>query len=319
LGELADRPLEPIRPHVRFVTWTLKFSRCYWIELLRLDQHYQRAEIDARIEEGGTIHVREPQNVERFAIHAPAIGTEAKTVVIGATTCAVPAAQQGSDAGRRAVVFFRRAGTWSYEGELDTVRLTGKRPGLQGPIDDAFATPFLCVRGTGEPWHQKVGKWADASLRRFAHEWRRHYRGELRIKDDRDVTEDDLRRYHLILFGDPGSNSCLGRIAAQLPMSWSRESIQIGNKTYDSREHGLQLIFANPLRAGSDRYIVVNSGHTYHAPELRLSYMVFPRLGDWAITRVGDNPGDSRLPVVTETILQSGFFDEDWNLGTSPN
>ena len=42
-------------------------------------------------------------------------------------------------------------GTWIYQGELDSINLTGKRSGLQGPIDDAFATPFLCVRGTGTP------------------------------------------------------------------------------------------------------------------------------------------------------------------------
>lgn len=313
LDEHAGRPLEPVRRQIRFVTWTLKFNRCHWIELLRLDKHYQRAEIEARIGEQGTIHIREPRNVARFAIHSPAIGAKSITVVIGEITCTVPGVQDDHGA-RRSLVFSKETGVWAYEGELHGLRLEGKRPGLQGPIDDAFATPFLCVRGTGQAWHPQVGQWADASLRRLAHEWRRHYRGDLRIKEDRDVTDEDLRRYHLILFGDPGSNSWLSRMAEQLPIAWTRETIRVGKETFSSQEHGLQLIFPNPLPAGAGRYVVVNSGHTYHVPELRFSYMVFPRLGDWAILRVGQNPGDSQLPVVAETVLQSGFFNEDWKL-----
>lgn len=314
LDEHAARPLEPVRRRIRFVTWTLKFPRCHWIELLRLDAHYQRAEIDARIEAGGAIRIREAKNVSRFAIHAAELESQPLTVFVGETACAVPPMQAAPRATHRVIVFSRKSGVWGYEGELDQLPLAGKRPGLQGPIDDAFAAPFLCVRGTGEAWHPHVSRWAEASLRRWAYEWRRHYRGELRIKDDRDVTEEDLRRYHLILFGDPGSNSWLGRMAEQLPIRWSREAIRAGAKTFSSPEHGLQLIFPNPLPAGSGRYVVVNSGHTYHAPELRLSYMAFPRLGDWAIVRAGENPSDSQAPVVAETVLASGFFDEDWKL-----
>ena len=33
--------------------------------------------------------------------------------------------------------------------------------------------------------------WADASLKRFAYEWHRYFRGELPVKDDTAVTPDD--------------------------------------------------------------------------------------------------------------------------------
>ena len=64
-------------------------------------------------------------------------------------------------------------GEWKFAGRPESLALTGKRPGVQGPIDDAFAAPFLCVRGTGRAWNPIVGAWADASLRRFAYEWPR--------------------------------------------------------------------------------------------------------------------------------------------------
>jgi hypothetical protein len=183
--------------------------------------------------------------------------------------------------------------------------------------------PFLCVRGTGTPANPAVGRWAEASLRRFAWEWRRHYRGDLPLKDDVAVTADDLRDRNLVLFGDPGSNRWIREVLPHLPLTWSRDSIEIGGASYPAADHGLQLITANPLPAGGGRYVVFNSGHTYHDSELRFSYMVFPRLGDWAVTRVGDEAavvatpapdGPPPPPAVAETVVTSGFFDEAWRL-----
>jgi hypothetical protein len=74
------------------------------------------------------------------------------------------------------------------------------------------------------------------------------------------------------------------------------------------------LIHPNPLPGADGRYIVLNSGHTYHDSELRFSYMVFPRLGDWAVMQVGDHQQATSAPAVAETVVNSGFFDEDWKL-----
>jgi hypothetical protein len=191
----------------------------------------------------------------------------------------------------------------------------GKRPGLQGPIDDAFATPFLCVRPTGTPWNAAVGTWAEANLIRFADEWRRHYRGDLPVKNDMEVTPEDVRKYNLILFGDPGSNRWIADVLPKLPPSvqWSREELVVGDARHPANAHALEMIYPNPLPGGEGRYVVLNSGHTYHDYELQLSYMVFPRLGDWAVVQVGATHASTRpADVVVETILSSGFFDEGW-------
>src|SRR5262245_131721 len=116
---------------------------------------------------------------------------------------------------------FRKVdGKWSSSTELEKGY---KSPGLQGPIDDAFTTPFLCVRGTGKPWDADVQAHADASLERFRQEWSKYFRGDLRIKDDRDVTEADIQHCALILFGDPGSNSLVAQAMPKLPFSWTRK------------------------------------------------------------------------------------------------
>ena len=215
LGEIADQGSDPFPKHIRFVTWTLKFSRCHWIEVLGLAEHYQRAEIDARIDGDGSITLAEPQNITRFAIYPPAVPGKGGSVTIAGTRIALPAPDSGT---ARPIVFEKRDGSWICRGALDSVTLTGKRPGLQGPIDDAFARPFLCVRGTGKAWNPAVASWADANLKRFADEWRRHYHGYLPVKNDTEVTEDDVRHSNLILFGDPGSNLWIGKVLPQLPI-----------------------------------------------------------------------------------------------------
>ena len=165
---------------------------------------------------------------------------------------------------------------------------------MQGPIDDAFTAPFLCVRGTGTAWNPAVQAWAEASLKRFAYEWSRYFRGELPVKDDTAVTAEDVRRFNLILFGDPGSNSLdrPGAPAAAGPLD-ARGAARSATRGSPRPTTRRCLIQPNPLAEG--RYVVLNSGHTFHEKELAtLNYLLFPRLGDWAVVKVGDEVPTTR-------------------------
>jgi hypothetical protein len=201
---------------------------------------------------------------------------------------------------------------WIVAAELGEVPLPGKRPGLQGPIDDAFTEPFLCVRGTGRPWNAAVQAYAEASLNRFADEWRHFFRGDLPVKDDSNVTDEDVRTRNLILFGDPGSNRWIARMLPQLPLTWSPENLRFGGRDYAASQHVLALIAPNPLPGGEDHYVVLNSGHTFREAELaKLNYLLFPRWGDWAVLQI--DPSSTGSPTLTETVLQAGYFDEQWH------
>ncbi|MBV8880934.1 MAG: prolyl oligopeptidase family serine peptidase [Planctomycetaceae bacterium] len=282
IGEHAAKGLDPAPREVRFVTWTLKYNRCFWIELLALKEHYGRAEVKARLGDGGLVEVEEPQNIRCFSISAPV-----SRVRIGKVELAVS---------KTPVIFEEQGGAWRV---IERAPDEGKRPGLQGPIDDAFSSPFLCVRGTGTPWNAEVQRRADATLKRFAEEWRVWFRGELPMKDDTQVTEEDVRRRHLVLFGDPGSNPWIRKALPGLPLAWTREELRLGGKTYSAADHAPALICAGPLAA--DRYVVLNSGHTFHPSELKINYLFFPRLGDWAVMKVDEN-----------TAVDAGLLDEHW-------
>jgi dienelactone hydrolase len=310
IGEYAAKGLDHAPKKIRFVTWTLKYSRCHWLQILGMEEEYARAELEAEIADDGALVFQEPMNVTRFAVFAPALPNGKAKVRVGGAEIALPA-REGPVPTNRSAVIGRRDGKWVYLGELDEERLTGKRPGLQGPIDDAFTTPFLCVRGTGKPWNPAVQAWADANLKRFAYEWRRYFRGELAVKDDVAVTEEDVRRCTLILFGDPGSNRWIDKVLPKMPIRWTHDALQVGKERYTAADHAPALIQPNPLAPG--HYVVLNSGHTFHEKELSsLNYLLFPRLGDWAVLQVGDKAPEDPSQPLEETVLKAGFFDEQW-------
>ncbi len=298
VGEIAAKGLDRLPRHIRFVTWTLKYGRCHWIEILGLGEHYARAEIEADADEG-RVEVKAAKNITRFAIRRPV-----RTLRIEGDEVRLPVRMPDP------LVVERRAKQWEVVGDAAP---GGKVPGLQGPIDDAFTSPFLCVRGTGTPWNPAVQAWSEGNLKRFAYEWHRYFRGDLPVKDDRDVTSDDLRDRNLVLFGDPGSNAWIAKALPKLPIGWTKEELRVGAAVYPSADHAPALI--HPGATG--RYVVLNSGHTFHEKELaRLNYLLFPRLGDWAVLKVGGEvPANPSDPLAEETVT-SGFFDEKWGLPT---
>ncbi len=313
IGEFAAKGLDHAPRQLRFVTWTLKYNRCHWLELLALGKHYERAEFVASVSANGTLVVDTSDNITQFAIHPPMLQTQEAKFCIDHTFVALPERKPGDPP--RALVFSKQAGKWGVAPLSASAVPAGKRPGLQGPIDDAFSTPFLCVRGTGEPWNPAVGAWADASLRRFAYEWACYMRGDLPVKDDTDVTEEDVRTKNLILFGDPGSNEWIRKALPGLPVSWTRYEVRLGGDALSAKDHVPAFICASPLPGAGERYVVFNSGHTFHEKEFAaFNYLLFPRLGDWAVMKVvaGGEAWQPTSPTFPDEVVRAGYFDEQW-------
>src|SRR5262249_60394133 len=94
-------------------------------------------------------------------------------------------------------------------------------------------------------------------------------------------------------------------------MSWTKEELRLGGGRFTSADHASVLIQPSPLAAG--RYVVLNSGHTFREKELAsLNYLLFPRLGDWAVMKVGAKSPDDPSDPLEEEVIRAGFFDERW-------
>lgn len=292
---------------LRFVTWTLKYNRCDWLKVLGLDQHYARAEISAKFVDD-TLVIGELRNINRFAISGWSVPVKPKKLRIGKDEFKF---HEHFGKFNEDAILQRHGDHWQFDDKGYAVHRAEKSPGQQGPIDDAFTSPFLCVRGTGKPWNAAVQTYADASLKRFADEWHHYFRGELPVKDDAAVTDDDLRSRNLILFGDPGNNSWIAKVLPKLPLTWSKETLRFGDQEYSAAEHLPALIAPNPLPEARDKYVVLNSGHTFREAELaKVNYLLFPRWGDWAVLQIDPSPPAGE--PLEDKVLRAGYFDEQW-------
>jgi hypothetical protein len=201
------------------------------------------------------------------------------------------------------------AGKWQINTRIIGSQLQ-KLHGLQGPIDDVFYEPFLVVLPSGKSPHAQVEAWVQAELAHFQERWRGLFRGDVRFKQDRDVTEDDMQRYHLILWGDRMSNSLIGKVAEYLPVVWSNDHVTAGEEKFAAESHVLALIHPNPLQQRPTKYVVLNSGPTFREAHDRTNSQQTPKLPDWAVIDLSEPPGAER----PGRIAKAGFFDEQWRL-----
>ncbi len=278
--------------HVRFLTYTTRYNRSYWVSLDGLARHYERAEVEARRTAGGETYAITTRNLTRLVLRET---TNAREVKIDGQTLAVKAAPE--------LALVRNGSTWKVAAHGPAPGLR-KTHALQGPIDDAFLDPFLLVRPTGTPWNEGVNQQALRTLARFDNLWERFFRGHPFVKDDKDVTEADLAKYHVVLFGDPGSNRWIAKLNGRLPFAWTRESVTLGGQTFPAGESYPALIYPNPLNPG--KYVVLNTGLTIDDRGYNGDYGT-PLWGDYAIVKV--KPGAAVPDLVT-----AGLFDERWQL-----
>jgi len=100
-----------------------------------------------------------------------------------------------------------------------------------------------------------------------------------------------------------------------LPLTWTHDTLRVGGTSYSAADHAPALIQPNPLPGAAGRYVVLNSGHTFHEKELAsLNYLLFPRLGDWAVLRVGGKAPANPSGPLDEEVLRAGYCDEQWRI-----
>ena len=295
---------------VRFTTWTLKFNRMRWVVVDGLDKHWERARVTASIEGDHTVKAT-TSGVSAVSFEmgpgAELLNPAMKaTVVLDGQSLTAPGALTD---GSWSAHFRRSGGKWSIA--EDDAKALRKRHDLQGPIDDAFMGSFLMVRPTGTPMNEVVGKWAASEEDHAMKLWRTQMRGDAPVKDDSAVTDADIAANNLVLWGDPQSNKVLARIAGELPIKWTAESVTLGTRTFSAVTNAPVMIYPNPLNP--KKYVAINSGITfreYAEPNNSLQVAYLP---DYAVVDL-TTPADMRWPG---KIVAAGFFGEKQYVGFS--
>jgi dienelactone hydrolase len=307
MTSIAERGRDRLPRSLRFVTYTLKYNRQGWLTVDALGEHWSEARVDAQLIDNEAISAS-TKNVTALSFDMPAGWAPfdvTKPVSLSIDGQDVRGPRPASDRSWNCRLV-KSGERW----ELQKEAATGlrKRHDLQGPIDDAFMDSFVFVRPTGGAAHSAVGNWVTQEQTRAVEHWRRHFRGEARLKDDTAITDADIAQSNLVLWGDPASNQLLARIADKLPIRWDREAIVVGERRFGANQHALILVYPNPLNP--NRYVVLNSGFTFRDYDYLNNARQVAKLPDWAVIDLQTPPG-SRF---AGNVVEAGFFDESWKL-----
>jgi dienelactone hydrolase len=313
IDRIAALGRDPFPRRIHFATYTLRYPTSHWVTVQGMQHHWEQARVDARIEPDQSQFTIATSNVTALSLHCnsgeyPLDPIAALPVVIDGQPLVAPPPQ--SD--RSWMAHFRSInGRWYPIDEPVDLGLA-KRPGLQGPIDDAFLTKFIVVRPTGKPMHDSTARWVETELAHFVTHWRSQFRGELTVRDDVSITDAEMSEANLILWGDPASNKLIGRVAPQLPFKWTNTSVDIAGEHFAAASHLPSLIYPNPL--ATNHYVVLNSGFTYREYDYLNNARQVPKLPDWAILNT-DSKATSRRSA---EVKSAGFFGESWEV-TAPH
>lgn len=284
---------------IQWQTPTLRYGSYDWIRMTGLESHWKDSRLLANWEADKKTIRLDLQGVSAFEI-GQLSGIDLAGVMLEIGDQILQVDKPGFPVTSLSVI--RRDGRWTW-GEPGAF---SKKPGLQGPIDDAFMSRFLVVPPDRSPADPKVARWVNFELEHFRDRWRSLMRGELPEKEAGEVDSADLAGANLILWGDPASNRLLAEMADRLPVEWKEGSLIFRGRTYATADHVPVLIFPNPLNP--ERYVVINSGLTFREGHDKTNSLQNPKLPDWAILGLDQDP-DSDSPG---RIVEAGFFDETW-------
>jgi hypothetical protein len=310
LDALAEKGRDPYPRKIRFTTFTLRYNQMKWLTVDSIDEHWERARVDAEVGKNG-IELK-TSGVSALTLSfgpggAPFEADSKPTIVINGQRVATSSSP--STDGSWAASFHRTGDKWSLGAKSGDLR---KKHGLQGPVDDAFMDSFIFVKPTGTPAAPGIAKWVAAEQAHAITEWRRQYRGDPQVRDDSAVTDADIANSNLVLWGDPGSNKLLSRIADRLPVKWVGSDLGSRQSEVSRRIACADFDLSKPAQPQSLR----RPEQRIHIPRVRLPQQRSASFQDpdWAIVDA-TVPPDERFPG---KIVGAGFFGESWELKPTP-
>jgi dienelactone hydrolase len=302
---LRGKVRNPAPRKVVFKTTDLGLNnRMYWVQIEQLTSLYRDASVVAEVMSAHELDLK-ISNVAQFTIFPPKGLLELGTLHLTVNNQRLSTRLKDFSSltfsqtrkGRFVLRTPRHKGLW-------------KKPGLYGPIKEAYFSPFIFVYGTaGSPEETEVNLHI---ARNKAQKWWYRGNGWVRIIPDTSMTKQITKNYNLILFGGPGSNLVSRRINPRLPISIHGQRVKFGNKKLSQSQLALKIVYPNPFNP--EKLVVVNAGtdpegmklvevlDTLHSSAGLPDYIIYG--GDIKTQGWGG-------------VIAAGFFGSDWKLDPS--
>jgi hypothetical protein len=310
---VEGKPAIPLT--VDLTTYSLRYHQLGWLSIEGLVEHWRESRVQGEwLELEAQIRLT-TQGVNRLTLQFPELPDRplrpVREVQIDGQSLSVT--QQWPSPQDKLQLIRETSGVWRVAASTETLEPTPvrKRPGLQGPIDDAFMDRFTFVGPGGRNDSTAVDAWTHSEFQRAAQEWKRHFRGDPPISDMSAGGPVDVGQ-NLVLFGRPSTNPMIAHVLPGLPIEWDEQWLKVNGQSYPAATHVPILIYPLPQPASSgfsaEHYVVLNSGFTFREYAYLNNARQVPMLPDWAVVDITQGatfqaPGK---------IVAAGFFDERW-------
>jgi predicted esterase len=184
--------------------------------------------------------------------------------------------------------------------------LVYKTPKIEGNITEIITSPFAIVIGTISKDSLMI-KMINKKSQEFIAYWKNWQKYTPRIYKDIELTDAEVSRYSLILFGDSEANLITKKLSHKIPLKISSREIEIAGKTFAAKDACVQMIYPHP--DNPERHILVigaTSGEgMFFCNQSNLNY-------DFIIQ---DGVIPNKPELISEKFnIASGIFDYNWQI-----
>ncbi|MBI3893089.1 MAG: prolyl oligopeptidase family serine peptidase [Candidatus Wallbacteria bacterium] len=244
-----------------FLTTRLSRNSAWWTRIDAVRAVGFPASIQAERSSEGLFKV-EVENTTALSLSVE--GTSSKTgsnVEVG-----IDAGQVQAPVGPDGWVRLHQEGSKWAAGPMVPATSPRKSPAVEGPIEQAFVSPFLFVYGDTGPDAAQC----ESAARESARIWEQRFNGQAEARAESKVTTGDESARNLILFATPASSKRLPELLSSVAVRVTTAGVQVGKSRFEGKVIGIQVVAPNPRRP--DRYAVAVTGNTPAALKLLVGH-----------------------------------------------
>ena len=129
-----------------------------------------------------------------------------------------------------------------------------KRPEIEGSLADGTNKPFAVVIGTSST-DSVTRKLCAMKAHEFINDWKEWQKFEPRVFKDSELSDVDMAKYSLILYGGADANLVTKKLIDKIPLEITPEKFVLGEQEFKAKDAVVNMIYPNPMNP--DRYVSI--------------------------------------------------------------
>jgi len=284
--------LDPMPREVRVRSADLPFAAAHWARVEQGEDPFAFMQVRAQVMDRHTIRL-DTQNVlaVRLTPDEPLVDRSGPVRILW----------NGEDAGKYR--FSDGAIRLRQKGYEPGIRC--KTPELPGRVSNVQTTPFAIVVGTTSK-DPRMAEFVRRAADMARKAWVTWQHTPPRYFLDTEITDADIARYSLLLYGGPDENLVTQKLAADLPLTLGPDGITLAGHTFAARDASVTMVYPNPRNP--ERYVLVQAATS---PTGMFFSDRRPDGYDFVITDTRACATDPNTPQ-DRLVVAAGCFDAHW-------